>query len=328
MKRYLSLLFSVILVLSLFTACGSSSYDGSASGEVSMNEMAPEEAAPDRLSNSSAPGETKLPDNRKWVITSEVRAETNDLDATLEAVLAKAAELQGYVEDQHFDSGSYYGGYDEQRSARMTVRIPAESIDQFMETMEEQTNVISSSKNLQDITLQYSDTETRIKALEKEEARLLEFMEQAETMADLLEIERRLTEVHYELENVNSRLRTYDNQVNFATIHLTLEEVKVYTPLEEPSVPERISTGFMNSVRGVWKGCVDFFVEFIVSLPYLAVWAVVVTVIVLIVKACTKKNQKKKQKKAPGKEAPKPETVPEEWKKFDQIPKEQKEEKK
>ena len=327
MKRYLTLLLSAALILCLFTACGasSSSYD---SGAMEEN-YAPESMSMsmnDQLASNAEPGRTQLPANRKWVITAEVRTETEQLDNTMDAVFARVNELGGYVEDQHFDSGTYYGGYDHSRSARMDVRVPAEHVDDFMETVKEKTNVVSSSKNLQDITLQYTDTETRIKALKAEEERLLAFMEQADNMADLLEIERRLTDVHYELENVNSRLRTYDNQVNFATIHLTIDEVQKYTPVEEPTFLERITDGFVDSVHGVWQGLVDLTVLIIVASPYLVVWGAIILVIVLIVRACSKKSQQKKQQKAAAAQVPQPqeprEEIPSEWKNFDQASKE------
>ena len=327
MKRYLSLIASAMLFLFLYTGWGSSG--GSAAQDVPMEQMAEEYYSEADSLNSQESGKTQLPDNRKWVITSEVHTETEDMDKTVDAVLQRVNELNGYVEDQNFDNGSAYGDYAPNRSARLTVRIPAENIDDFMKTVEEKTNVVSSSRNLQDITLQYTDTETRIAALEAEEARLLEFMEQAESMADLLEIERRLTDVHYELENVNSRLRTYDNKVNYATVNLTIQEVREYTPVEEPSFLERVTTGFIASLHGVWEGLVNLTVLLIVASPYLVVWGLIILIIVLIVRACSRrrgKNQKEAQKPA----ASKVQSVPEEWKKFDSVKKEEppKEEKK
>ena len=323
MKRYLTLLLSAVLILSLFTACGSS---GSSSD---YNSAAPEEmmdSASNELSASAQPGQGKLPENRKWVITSEVQTETHDMDATITAVLDKTNELQGYVENQNFDNGSYGSG----RHVRLTIRVPAEDIDAFMKTVEEATNVIYSSRNLEDITLQYSDTEVRIAALKAEEARLLEFMEQAETMSELLEIESRLTNVHYELENVSSRLRTYDNQVNYATIHLTIQEVVEYTPTEEPGFLERISTGFVDSLHGVADGVVDFTVFLIVASPYLVVWALFILLILAIVRLCRNQSKKRKARKAAGQapEAAPVQDIPEEWKKFDKTSEKPEEEQK
>ena len=136
-----------------------------------------------------------------------------------------------------------------------------------------------------------------------EEARLLELLAQAETMSDLLAIESRLTDVRYELENYTSRLRVYDNQVDFATIYLDLEEVQEYTPVAERTVWQRITEGFADSLDGLWEDLTDIFVWVIVSLPYLVVWAVVITVVVLLARKLRKgrpvKSFKRKDEKAP-----------------------------
>lgn len=283
MKRYLSFIFSIFVMLSLFTGCGASSKN-------SMAQAAPEEQAVrnDQLAAEAAPQSAPLPENRKWVITSNVQAETENLEETLEAIFSKVKELEGYVEDQRTENGSAYSDY-RYRSAELTIRVPAAQIDHFTEAVAEKANVVSSNKNLEDITLQYVDSETRLEALKKEEARLLELMDQAETMADLLTIEQRLTDVHYELESVTSRLRTFDNQVNFATVYIRLDEVKEYTPVEEPSFLTRITEGFSDSLEGVGKGLVNLTVILIVSIPYLAVWGVFALLVWWIVRVCRKR---------------------------------------
>ena len=109
MKRYFSLLVSILLVLSLFTGCGSSSsYDGAVAENAPVEEMGAMNQGNDYLASPEQSSESRLPANRKWVITSEVRAETDDLDQALEAVLHRVGELSGYVEDQNFDNGSFF----------------------------------------------------------------------------------------------------------------------------------------------------------------------------------------------------------------------------
>ena len=135
--------------------------------------------------------------------------------------------------------------------------------------------MVSSSRSAEDITLSYVDTETRITALETERERLLELMEQAETMSDLLEIESRLTDVNYELERYGSRLRTMDNQVSYATIYLSVREVKEYTPVAEQTLWEKISSGFLDSLKGLGTGIVNFFAWIVIKLPYLVVYGLI-----------------------------------------------------
>lgn len=301
-------LFAILLALTmlLLTACG-----GASKSEAAMDMMA---AAPmespgameemgyemqDNAGNSlttSDTGSTALPDSRKWIITIDMSVETEDLDAMLEELDSHILSLQGYVEGQNVHNGSSYSTR-RYRSASLTVRVPAEAVDQFTREVEGICNVVSSNKNLEDITLTYVSTESRMKALQTEEARLLELMEQAETMSDLLEIEARLTDVRYELESVTSRLRTYDNQVNYATIYLYIDEVQEYTPVAERTVWQRISEDFSSNLESLGDDIVDVFVWFITSSPYLAVYAVLIVGLVIVVKKLRKGGKPKKDKK-------------------------------
>ena len=307
LKKYLSLFLSALLILSLLTACGGSS---SPSKNYAVMEEAAAEApaamATDRangmLTGSTETGSTAIPENRKWIITVFLSAETEDLDTMTAALDEHIKALDGYVEDQHIYNGSAYSSR-RYRSANLTVRIPAENVDRFTEEVSGISNVISQEKNLEDITLNYVSTESRMAALQTEETRLLELMAKAETMSDLLEIEARLTDVRYELENVTSRLRTYDNQINYATIHLDISEVQEYTHVADPTLWERISGGFTDSLDDLWVSLQDLLVFLVVASPFLLVYGGIALVIFLVVRSVVKKKPKEKKKpwKAPVK---------------------------
>ena len=242
-------------------------------------------------------GSTQLPQNRKWIVTVNLTAETDDLDALRSALDEKIAALNGYVEDQSVYNGSIYDSGRRYRSANLTVRIPADSIDAFLQDVGGLANIVRQNKSIEDVTLSYVATESRLKALETEEARLLELLSQAETMTDLLEIEARLSEVRSELENYASQKRLYDNQIDYATIYIAIEEVQEYTPTEEPSLWERIRDGFKDNLEGVGEGLLDVLVWFIVSIPTLVVLAVVVLILVLIVRRIRRRRKAKKAAK-------------------------------
>lgn len=303
MKKYLSLLLSLALLAVLLTGCGSAgksavSYDSGMVEYAVSDEaaMAPAEGA--AMKNSAADtGSTQLPQNRKWIVTVNLTAETDDLDALRSALDEKIAALNGYVEDQSVYNGSIYDSGRRYRSANLTVRIPADSIDAFLQDVGGLANIVRQNKSIEDVTLSYVATESRLKALETEEARLLELLSQAETMTDLLEIEARLSEVRSELENYASQKRLYDNQIDYATIYIAIEEVQEYTPTEEPSLWERIRDGFKDNLEGVGEGLLDVLVWFIVSIPTLVVLAVVVLILVLIVRRIRRHRKAKKAAK-------------------------------
>ena len=311
MKKILSLTLVLMLLTGLLAGCGAASkgagiYD-SITNEMAMaapmEPMAPmaEEmgiAQDNSLAQSESDTSAAIPENRKWIITVNISAETEDLDALMDAVNERIAALKGYVEAQNVYNGSNYSSR-RYRNASLTVRIPADSVDQFTADMAGISNVVRSNKNLEDITLTYTATESRVKALQTEEARLLELMAKAETMSDLLEIEARLTDVRYELERATTRLKGYDNKVDYATVYLELEEVQEYTPVEEETLWQRISGGFVSSLKGVGEGIVNFIVWIIVSSPYLLVFGGIAYVIVRLARKHRKPRISKKQQAVP-----------------------------
>lgn len=304
-RKILSLLLTLALLCCLLTGCGGASKSDAAPIEQEMaaveDVMVAETMAGNSLTESGAGASTALPESRKWIITVDMSAETEDLDALMAALDETITGLNGYVEDQSIYNGSTYASR-RYRNAHLTIRIPAEDVDGFTEEVSGIANVVSSSKNLEDVTLNYVATESRVEALQTEEARLLELMAQAETMSDLLEIEERLTDVRYELESMTSRLRLYDNQIDYATIYLSIEEVQEYTPVEEPTLWERISGGFADSLEGLGESLLDILVWFLVSSPYLVVYGGIAAVIVVIVKKRKKAKSAKKEEKLPWQE--------------------------
>ena len=253
--------------------------------------------ANDMLTSNTSADITAIPESRKWIITVRMSAETEDLDSMTAALQDQIARMNGYVEDQNIYNGSAYATR-RYRNANLTIRIPAEDVDNFTQEISGIANVISQEKNLEDVTLNYVSTESRVKALQTEEARLLELMAQAETMSDLLEIEGRLTDVRYELERTTSQLRTYDNQINYATIYLDISEVQEYTPVEDPTLWERITDGFGDSLEGLGESLQDLLVGMIVAFPFILVYGGIVVVIGFLLRKCFRKKFMKQHPKS------------------------------
>lgn len=282
---------AILLVMLVLTGCSAAS--GGSADSMTMENGAP--GAMDGTAGAvtgSGTGSTALAENHKWIITVNMTVETDDMDAMLTGLDEQIAAHAGYVEDQNIYNGSsYYSGY-RYRSASLTVRVPADQVDAFVAQVDGISNVVSQSRNTEDVTLTYVSIESRMNALLAEEERLLELMEQANTMSDLLEIEARLTDVRYELENITSQLRVLENRVDYATIYLTIEEVQVFTETEEKTVWQRIGSGFMTSLKDIGSGAVEFVIWFLANIPYLVLFGGVAAVVILIVKKKLKKRNK------------------------------------
>lgn len=294
MKRYFALLFATVMLASLLYGCSAAADVGSNGAltdkmEYSQEIEAPEEAGSGVTSSSDSTA-AQPATNQKLVRTIWLEAETEELDTLLSQVDEKIGALSGYAESRniHYGSGKNTGS----RSASLVIRIPVAQLDQFVTHVTGISNVVSSNETADDITLKYVATQSRVTALQTEHDRLLELLEKAESMSDLLEIEKRLTQVRAELEEVTSMLKLYDNKVNYGTVHLELREVKEYTDVTEPeTVWQRIGKGFMESLSNLGELFTELFVALVVGLPYLAVLGVIAVIVLLIIKLCTRKKK-------------------------------------
>ena len=303
--RILAASFGAALVISGCGASGStadyakSSADTAAYGVYEEAAMAGE-AAPEaaEYENGSGQSETTVKDDsRKLITTVNMSAETEDLTVTMTSVEKKVSELSGYIESSNIYNGTSYSGYSSSRSADLTIRIPAEHLDEFVESVEGSNNITNKSVNVEDITLSYVDTQSRKNALRTEEKRLLEILESAETVEDLVTIEDKLADVRYELESIESKLRSYDNQVNYSTVYLNISEVARFTPVEKENAFVRMGKGFMENLSDVGSGIVEFLVWLVSHLPQILLFVIVVVIIVFIIKAIDSSAKKKRIKK-------------------------------
>jgi hypothetical protein len=234
--------------------------------------------------------------SRKLIKNVDLDVETEEFDSLLQTIQAKTESFGGYIESSNTYNGSYYYGRSS-RNASLTLRIPADALNDFLSTVAEVSNITRKSESVFDVTLQYVDMESHKNALETEQTRLLELLDKAESVEDIITIESRLSDVRYQLESMESQLRTMDNQVNYSTVSLYIEEVTSLTPVEEQSLGEKIRLGFLESIRNVGSGIVNFFAALIIKLPYILVWLIILFFAVKLLKALRKAMAGRKEKK-------------------------------
>jgi len=306
-------LLTACMVISL-AGCGSSgksatsmqgNYIEAASDMNYMSEEMAEAGTWDNGSGSSFGGEkaesisdSAAQTNRKLIKTVNMDVETREFDSLMEAIQTQVKTLEGYIESMNTYNGSTYYGYHSTRNADMTIRIPATQLESFLNAISGISNVVRRSDNVADITLTYVDLESHKTALETEQTRLLELLERAETIEDIITIEERLSNIRYQIESMGSQLRTYDNKVDYSTVYLNIDEVEVLTPVQEETTWERISGGFVDSLKNIGNAVVEFVIWFVIHLPYLILWAVIVIIIVVVIRLLVKRGDKKRAKKA------------------------------
>ena len=324
-KIKLTALFLVIVLC--LTGCGSSNYSsaesaaaydsadfGNAKGAVAesfaVNDAAAgdyyedyeesyDDAAPEDYSESMSESSEKPAENvaagRKLIKRVSISAETREFDKITNFIEKKVAILGGYMENSNVYSGSSYHNTS-LRTATYTARVPVDKMNELVEDVGENANITQKNESAEDVTLNYVDNKSRKEALQVEYDRLMEILKQAEDVDTIVELERRITEVRYDIQNIESTLRTYDNLVDFATVNISITEVDDYTPepVHQQTRWERLTSGLAESIQDVGEGILDFIIDLIIALPRLAVFALIVFIIFLIIRAIVRKIKRGK----------------------------------
>ena len=237
--------------------------------------------------------EAQVENGRKLIRTVSLSLETKEFDSVLTNLSTKTTELGGYIETSSVNGNSY--SHHSTRYASYVIRIPADKLNEFVEVVSELGNVTQKNESVEDVTLRYIDVESHKKALETEQERLLELLSKAEDMEEILTIESKLSDIRYEIENYESQLKTMDNQIDYSTVSVYIDEVERVTDTGEKGFFEEIKERFGNSLYIVARGIRGLVIGILGSLPILIVCGGVIAVVVIVVRKILKKRNMRKE---------------------------------
>lgn len=240
-------------------------------------------------------------DDRKIIRTVTMSCETKAYDDAVTLIMDTLNAHGGYVEASNVTGTGYENVKNSARRASYTLRVPAEKLDAFLETLRvnEGIRILSQNATSDEITATYYDTVSRLETLKAEKASLTAMLEgftDYKDISNMLKVQERLYDVIEEIEALQTKLNLYDGRVAMSTVNLSLNEVIVYTEVVEPdpTFGERIGEAFRESWADFGEGCQDFAVWFVEALPTLLVLVVIHGGIFLIIYTSVKRGQKKR----------------------------------
>lgn len=257
-----------------------------AADSASSNEMKTisNETASDKKEKSPLPSV-----NQKIIYTAELQIEVEDLKKANRLLDEKLKAYNGYI----VQSNTYRNG-DETYSSTLTLRIPENSFEKFLADAEEiavkvhQRNVSGS-----DVSEEYTDLESRLKSKKAVETRLLEFMQKAATTEDLLKISSDLARVQEEIEQITGRIKYLENQVDFSTIIITINENNINVPEltnKDLNTWEKIKKQFMTSINLLLAGLSGGAVFLFGNLPILLLAGLAAGAIIFLIRRRKRKE--------------------------------------
>ncbi len=184
---------------------------------------------------------------RKIIYDASVALVTEDLNK-LEAGLLQIIEVRGaYIADS-----DRTGATGATRQGHWKVRVPVDAYGAFVRGVLGLGELVSTKAQSQDVSAEYYDLDARTAAKRVEESRLLKHLADSTGQLDeILTVERELTRVRSEIEQMQGRLAVLSNLTALATVTVTASEIKNYIPAQAPTLAQKVARTFAGSLESL-----------------------------------------------------------------------------
>ncbi len=219
---------------------------------------------------------------------------TRETIKTIQTLVTAAEGIISYSNVYEFREGLY--------AANLTIRVPQDRFDAVMSQLEPLGKAANIQTGQDDVTMQYVDLESRLNNQKAQEARLVEILEMAENVEEVLEVERELFRVRGEIESMTSQFNYLKDQVSYSTINISLREEIIPTQTISPGAfdkfGERLLQAFVGGINFVFRAISSVAVALVALIPVFALLALIIYLIILISRKISRKKKESAEKKS------------------------------
>ena len=174
---------------------------------------------------------------RLQIYSGEFQISSPDIDASAERLVAAVTALGGYLQSRS--------------NVSVTVRVPSSHFQALVDQLDEIGTVGEKWIKTDDVTDQYQDLGLRLSVLDASRQRLLQLVERAANVDELLKLEEQLSKVTLEIESLKGNLKKLDSQITYSTVKVQFKR-RSFAGLNHPSPfawinrlgPEHVLSGF------------------------------------------------------------------------------------
>lgn len=272
MKNNIKYLYLLILILALFSCANkSTSYNNDLAEDCINSEYV-------NFKQANIEQKQNLVIDRKIIKEGDISFETSNLIATRNIINKAIKQTNAYISDERTENN-----YNTINSF-ITIRVPAENFEILLDSISRKVEKFDAKTiKANDVTEEYVDISSRLKAKKEVENRYLQLLAKAYSIEDILKIEEKLAIIREEIESVEGRLNVLDKSVVYSTL-----SIKFYKQIE---VSDGYGSKFKDSLIYGWNGLVAFFIGL------LCIWPIIIIGIFLIVFFIKRRKNKKLKRK-------------------------------
>jgi hypothetical protein len=181
---------------------------------------------------------------RKIIYDARIELLVESLNATERAILSLIEDSGGFLAESNLTAQTRT-----QREATWRVRVPVDRFDAFVAGVARLGEVRTNHVGSQDVTEEFLDLEARARNKQEEEKRLLKHS--TGKLEDILSVERELSRVRGEIEQMQGRLRYLANRSDLSTVTIAATEWKDYVPPAPMGFQDQVGHAFFGSLQAL-----------------------------------------------------------------------------
>ena len=169
---------------------------------------------------------------RMVIKNADLSIVVDDPEKSMDAIAEMSEELGGFVVTSNLYQTTLSGGL-KVPHASITIRVPAESLDEALAKIKEGAGeILSENVSGQDVTREYTDLQSRLRNLESAEAQLVEIMDEAKGTEEVLEVYNNLVSVREQIEVIKGQMQYYEQAAALSMISVELTADEAIQPLQ------------------------------------------------------------------------------------------------
>lgn len=156
-----------------------------------------------------------------------------DPKARMSEIADMAVKMGGFVVSSNLYQSTYGPNLIEVPEGSITIRVPSKQLDDALEFIKQDVvKVTYENRSGEDVTNQYVDLQSRLKAKQDAEKKLLQIMESAEKAEDVLAIYMQVQNIQTEIEMLKGQIQYYEESAALSAVSVRLVAEETVKPIE------------------------------------------------------------------------------------------------
>ncbi len=284
------LILSIVALSFLFTLVGCGT--GRVTNESPMSPEAPSAGSlPEKkyvdAGNLSQIGNSRSNVERKIIKNANLELEVKDSDKTYNLIIESVSEIGGYVANSSkIDTGK-------RPKMDIEARVPSNKLTDFLSFIESLGKVKNLTTTTEEITSDYYDIKARLQNALNQKNALLEIMNKAKTVDEILKVQKEIDLVQERIEQFQGQLKLWDNLVDFSTVRIDITQDPKASAAQEGAKLNPFSFGeWWNYIKNGFILVLNFLIVLFQWIVIILISAAILIIIIFLLIKLFRKQKK------------------------------------